>query len=95
MDNIKIFIIVQFLFFLLQFIHAFKLENYQYFEMVWASIFIIVFFGLFGTILTNDFTFQTLNDAVLFSAIFVLWYYCTKKITNAINTDPNGVIHYF
>jgi hypothetical protein len=92
MEFIKIFIIVQVLFLLLQFIGPFKLQSYQYCELVFGSFFIILFFGLFGSILLIDPT--LINNSALFSVIFSIWYYITMKITNQINSDSNGVIYY-
>ena len=92
MEYIKVYIVVQFIFFLLQFIKYFKLEKYQYTELIFGSFFIIVFFGFFGAILTLDKT--MINKSILFAIFYSIWIYLTRKISNLINSDSNGVIYY-
>ncbi len=97
MEYIKIFIIIQLIFFFLQMYNKTSLEPYQYCELIFGSFFIIIFFGIFGMILTHDFLNpnpSVLNNSGLFASFFVIWYYLTKKLTNIINTDSNGVIYY-
>ena len=97
MDFFKIFIIFQTFFLLLQFTYFFKLESFQYYELIFGSFFIIIFFGLFGSILTLDMMNPQptiLNNSALFAAFFAIWFYLTKKITNIINSDSNGVINF-
>jgi len=97
MESIKFYIIVQFIFFIFQFIYSFKLESYQYSELVFGSIFIIIFFGIFGSILTLDVINPNptlLNNSGIFAIFYSIWFYLTKKITNYINSDRNGVIMY-
>ena len=97
MEFIKIFIIAQFLFLVFQFIYPLKLENYQYTELIMGSFFIIIFFGIFGSILTLDILNPepiVLNNSIIFATFFSIWYYLTKKITNLINSDKNGIIMY-
>jgi len=97
MESIKFYIIVQFILFIFQFIYGFKLESYQYSEMVFGSIFIIIFFGIFGSILTLDVINPNptlLNNSVILAIFYSIWFYLTKKITNYINSDRNGVIIY-
>ena len=94
MEFINIFIITQLIFLLLQFIYAFKLDPFQYSELVFGSVFIIIFFGIFGSILTLDIEQITLKKSILFATFYVIWYYITKKLANAINSDKNGVIYY-
>jgi hypothetical protein len=97
MEYIKIFIIVQVIFIFIQLIKATRLDIFQYCEMIFGSFFIIVFFGLFGTILTLDFLNpnpQLLNNSALIAILYSIWYYLSKKITNLIYTDNNGVIYY-
>jgi hypothetical protein len=92
MEYIKGFIIMQVIFLLFQYLKLTKLETPQYTELVLGSFFIIVFFGIFGSIIMmND---DLLNNSALFSCLFILWYYLTKKFTNIINSDKNGVIYY-
>ena len=92
MESINVFIIVQFVFLLFQFLYPLRLEYYQYPELVFGSFFIIVFFGLFGFMLTLDP--NILNNSALFASFFAIWYYITKKLSNNINSDANGVIYY-
>lgn len=97
MEFLKIFLIVQVVFLICQLVYRLKLESFQYYELVFGSFFIIVFFGLFGSILTLDMmdTQPTiLNNSALFAAFFAIWFYLTKKITNIINSDSNGVINF-
>jgi hypothetical protein len=90
MEYIKIFIIIQVIFLLLQFIYFTKLEWYQYCELIFGSFLIIIFFGVFGSILTLNFS--LLNESCLFACFYAIWFYITKKLANAINSDSNGVI---
>jgi uncharacterized membrane protein len=97
MEFIKIFIITQLIFLSFQFIHLLKLESFQYSELIFGSVFIIVFFGFFGSILTLDIIQQeqtVLNNSALIGTLYAIWYYLTKKITNTINSDNNKVIYY-
>jgi hypothetical protein len=97
MEFIKIFIITQFIFLCLQFIQPFRLESFQYAELAFGSFFIILFFGLFAFILTIDFInpeSNLINNSALMGVFFAIWYYLTKKFTNLINSDSNGVIYY-
>ena len=97
MESFKYYIIIQFIFLILQFFYATKLESYQYTELIFGSIFIIIFFGIFGSILTLDVTNSNptlLNNSGIFAIFYSIWFYLTKKITNSINSDRNGVILY-
>jgi hypothetical protein len=97
MEFIKVFIIVQLIFLIFQFIYPLKLESYQYSELIFGSLFIIVFFGLFGSILTLNIMDQeknVLNNSALIATLYAIWIYLTKKITNKINSDSNSVIYY-
>jgi len=97
MQFIKIFIIAQFLFLCFQFIYFLRLESFQYCELIFGSFFIIIFFGLFGAILTGDMMQEKptlLNNMSLFATIYAIWFYITKKLSNGINSDRNGVIYY-
>ena len=92
MQYIQIFIITFAALFLLQFLKRFKLPSYQYYEMTFGGFFIVLFFGLFGGIFLLN---QTMTQkAALFATLFMIWYYCTKKLVNYLNTDANGVIYY-
>lgn len=97
MGFIQIFIISQVIFLFLQYLKWTRLEGFQYAELVFGSFFIIVFFGLFGSILTLDIINpepKLLNNSALFATIFSVWFYLTKKITNSINSNRNGVINF-
>jgi hypothetical protein len=97
MEFIKVFIITQVIFLLYQFINPLKLESFQYSELVFGSLFIIVFFGFFASILTLDIIEEepsVLNNSALIATFYIIWFYLTKKITNSINSDINGVIYY-
>ncbi len=97
MEYIKIFIIVQVVFFLLQFIPATSLNTYQYFELLFGSFFFIAIFGLLGYLITLDFLnpeSNLINNSALIGILYALWFYITKKLTNTINSDSNGVIYY-
>lgn len=91
-DNIKPFIIYQVAMLLLNYIYAFKLQDFQYYEMTFGMIFIVIFFGVFNLMINLDF--NAVNDSLLLAVFFGMWYYCTKKVTNAVHTDGNGVIRF-
>lgn len=92
MEFIKVFIITQLVFLLFQFVYPLKLETYQYTELVLGSFLMIVFFGLFGFALTLDM--NSINHSSLFATLFAIWFYITKKLSNSINSDANGVIYF-
>ena len=92
MEFIKVFIITQLVFLLFQFVYPLKLETYQYTELVLGSFLMILFFGLFGFALTLKI--ELINNSSLFATLFAIWFYITKKLSNAINSDKNGVIYY-
>jgi quinol-cytochrome oxidoreductase complex cytochrome b subunit len=97
MQFIQIFIIFQVIFLFLQYFKRSSLQSFQYAELVFGSFFIIIFFGLFGSILTLDIIEpepKLLNNSCLFASLFCIWFYLTKKITNSINSDRNGVIYF-
>ena len=97
MEFFKIFIIVQVVFLLSQYVYIFKLESYKYYELVFGSFFIIIFFGVFASMLTtsvyNPF-YSPVNNSALIASFYAIWFYLTKKISNSINSDKNGVIHF-
>ena len=97
MEFFKIFIIVQVVFLLSQYVYILKLESYQYYELVFGTFFIVVYFGFFASMLTanvfNPF-YSPLNNSALIASFYALWFYLTKKISNSINSDKNGVIHF-
>ena len=97
MEFIKVFIITQFIFLVFQFIFPLKLESFQYSELIFGSFFIIIFFGIFGSILTLDILKEdkkVLNNSSLFATFYAIWFYITKKLTNKMNSDKNYVIYY-
>lgn len=97
MDFFKIFIISQTIFLLFQFVYFLKLESFQYYELIFGSFFIIIFFGLFGSILTLDMIKENptvLNNSAVLATFYSIWFYVTKKLSNSINSDNNGVINF-
>jgi len=96
MEYLQYYIILQTFLLLFQYTKLFSLESQQYLEMVFGSIFIIIFFGVFGSLLTNDFMNPNptlLENSYLIALLFTLWFFLTKRITNYINSDSNGVIY--
>lgn len=91
MEYIKLFIVVQILLFALQFSNMTRLPTQQYYEMLFGSFFLLLYFGLFGAITTLDSS--LINRVSLFASLFGLWYYSTKRLSNFINSDSNGVIY--
>ena len=96
MEYIKIFIIVQMFFLFFQYFYILKLPSFQYCELVFGSFFIILFFGIFASILIDESTsdYYLLDNSALFAIFYSIWIYITKKLTNSINSDNNGVINY-
>jgi hypothetical protein len=92
MLNIVVFIIIQFVLFVLQYFTFTRLPLFQYCELIFGSIFIIIFFGLFGAMLTLNK--DQMENGIVFASIFSIWYYCTKRLVNGVNSDINGVIYY-
>ena len=92
MNNIFLYLGIQVVILILQLFNSTKLVLFQYYELLLGSLFIIVFFGIFGSILTIQPELQ--NYSIVFAAFYSVWYYMTKKITNLINSDSNGVIYY-
>ena len=97
MEYIKIFIIVQMFFLFFQYFYSLKLQPFQYCELVFGSFFIILFFGIFASVLIDieePTDYYLLNNSALFAIFYSIWIYITKKLTNVINSDNNGVINY-
>lgn len=97
MEFIKVFIITHLILALFQHLYPLKLDSDQYYEMIFGSVFIILFFGIFASILTLDIlnpTSTMMNNSALFATFYLIWFYITKKLTNSINSDKNGVIYY-
>ena len=92
MANIIVFFIIFFLLLGFQYFTFTKLTLFQYCEMSFGALFIIVFFGFFGAMLTLNK--EMINTSIYASIFFMLWYYITKKIGNGINSDINGVIYF-
>lgn len=92
MINIIVYIAFIILFIIFQYSTFTKLTLFQFSEMIFGSFFIIIFFGLFGAMLTLN---KELTNLSIYGAIFyMLWYYVTKKIVNGMNSDKNGVIYF-
>jgi|SaaInlStandDraft_5_1057022.scaffolds.fasta_scaffold09377_4 hypothetical protein len=92
MDSTILFLILQIIFFIFQYFTFTKLTVFQYSELVFTSIFIIIFFGVLGAMITLNK--DMINISTYGSVFFMMWYYITKKITNGINSDINGVIYF-
>ena len=92
MDSTILFLILQIIFFIFQYFTFTKLTVFQYSELVFISIFIIIFFGVLGAMITLNK--DMINISTYGSVFFMMWYYITKKITNGINSDINGVIYF-
>jgi hypothetical protein len=92
MANIIVFFIIFFLLLGFQYFTFTKLTLFQYCEMSFGALFIIVFFGFFGAMLTLNK--EMISTSIYASIFFMLWYYITKKIVNGINSDINGVIYF-
>jgi hypothetical protein len=96
MMNMGIFIIIFFLVFATFFIpkniiHFQFMEKNQYFELFFASLLIIFFFGYFHMLITNNSNY--LNTSFKFASFFLIWYFLTKTIVNLIHTN-NNIIYY-
>ena len=92
MINIIVYIAFIILFMIFQYSTFTKLTLFQFSEMIFGSFFIIIFFGLFGAMLTLN---KELTNLSIYGAIFyMIWYYVTKKIVNGMNSDKNGVIYF-
>ena len=81
-----------FIMLIINYIYILKLEDFQYYEMTCGVIFIVIFFGAFNLIMTFDM--DAINNSMLFATLFGCWYYVVKKLSNAINSDANGVIKF-
>lgn len=95
MNHVILYIIIItiiILFNILPFSKPMALEINQFFELLFGSIFIIIFYGCFGSILTSDY--GLMRSSIIISTYFVLWYYISYKIINYISSDKNGVIRY-
>lgn len=90
----KIFIITQAIFLAFQFFYYLKLESFQYYELVFGSFFLILFFGLFASLLLDNPDQNILPNSALLGILYSIWFYITKKLTNLINSDKNGVINF-
>jgi hypothetical protein len=92
MNSIFLYLAIQVILLIFQIIPSLKLELFQYFEMLLGSLFIMLFFGVFAAFLTLNP--EMMNYSILFASSYSIWYYLTKKFTNLINSDANGVIYY-
>jgi hypothetical protein len=92
MINIIVYIAFIILFIIFQYSTFTKLTLFQFSEMIFGSFFIIIFFGLFGALLSLN---KELTNLSIYGATFyMIWYYVTKKIVNGMNSDKNGVIYF-
>jgi hypothetical protein len=91
-SNIKGLIIFIFIMLIVNYITILKLQDFQFYEMICAIVFIVIFFGVFNLIMTFDM--DAINNSILFAVLFGCWYYIVKKLSNAINSDSNGVIKF-
>ena len=92
MTNVIVYIAFLILFIIFQYSTFTRLTLFQFCELMFGSFFIIIFFGLFGALLTLN---KNLTAYSIYMAIFyMLWYYITKKIVNGMNSDINGVIYF-
>jgi hypothetical protein len=92
MINIFLYLGIQVVLLIFQIIPSLKLDLFQYFEMLLGSLFIMLFFGVFAAFLTLNPL--MVNYSIVFASFYSIWYYLTKKFTNLINSDANGVIYY-
>ena len=92
MVNIIIFLLFVVIFYFFQYSTFLRLTLFQFCEMIFGAMFIILFFGLFGAMLTLN---PKITDNSVYAAIFfMIWYYVSKKIVNGMNSDINGVIYF-
>lgn len=70
----------------------FTIENFQYVEMLFGSIFLILIFGYIAPYFVNDP--KMYEKSIYLATLFSIWYYMTKLITNNMMKDGNGVIHW-
>jgi hypothetical protein len=90
MNPVSVYIVILTLVIIFQLQKSLCLECYQFYEMVIGSILIIFFMGLFGSILLLEpILFRT---SIYLATFYIIWYYLSRKITNIINTDKNGVL---
>ncbi len=91
-EPIYLFVIVQAFLLICYNVCYMAIENFQYTEMVFGSIFIIIVFGYFGQyLLTIP---NIMNKSIYMASLFGIWYYFTKLFTNSLMKDKNGVIHW-
>jgi hypothetical protein len=92
MEVFYLFVAVQFILFILYKYCLTAIENFQYVEMIYGAIFIILIFGYIGE---NFVTIPNLLEKSIYLATFYsVWFYITKFLTNAFMKDSNGVIHW-
>lgn len=92
MNPIYLFIIVLVFILIINKIKIYKIENYQIYEIIVGGILIVILFGIFGSILTTDLS--MVKKSLIIGSFYMIWYYISRKITNIINTDKNGVLRY-
>jgi hypothetical protein len=90
MNPVSVYIVILTLVIIFQLQKSLCLECNQFYEMVIGSILIILFMGLFGSILLLEpILFRT---SIYLATFYIIWYYVSRKIINIINTDKNGVL---
>jgi ABC-type transporter Mla maintaining outer membrane lipid asymmetry permease subunit MlaE len=90
MNPVSVYIIILTLVIIFQLQNSLSLECNQFYEMVLGSLLIILFMGLFGSILLLEpILFRT---SIYLASFYIIWYYVSRKIINIINTDKNGVL---
>ncbi len=92
----SLFIITFFIIFATYFIqnkaglHYF-MEKDQYFELFFASLLLVLFFGYFQMLMSGNSSY--LPASLLIATFFLIWYFFTKTIVNTIHRDQNLVLH--
>jgi len=69
------------------------MEKQQYFELFFASILLIFFFGYFQMLIAPSNQSNYLSTSFKFATFLLIWYFITKTIVNIIHRD-NNIIYY-
>ncbi len=94
MLNMGFFIIFFFIIFGTFFIpkNIFKIQlmkKEQYFELFFASLLLIFFFGYFQMLISGRSNEDYLSTSFKFAIFLLLWYFITKILVNMIHKDQN------
>ncbi len=92
MEPFYLFMAVQFILFVLYKYCITAIENFQYVEMVYGAIFIILVFGYVGEYFVS--IPHLLEKSIYLAIFYSIWFYITKLFTNTFMKDSNGVIHW-